>query len=87
MVKHSCSDYFTYDAMTNNCQRYIKSLILANPPLQQENPEVIKFIEQDTTGLQRDLSPTTKNIFRATTDLASRLNVLARGKGFYGDNI
>jgi len=81
------NDYFTYDAMTNNCQRYIKSLILANPPLQQENPEVIRFIEQDITGLKRDLSPTTKNIFRATTDLASRLNVLAKGKGFDGSNI
>lgn len=81
------NDYFTYDALTNNCQRYIKSLILANPPLQQENPDVIRFIEQDITGLQRDLSSTTKNIFRGTTDLAARLNVLAKGKGFDGSNI
>jgi hypothetical protein len=80
-------DYFKYDAMTNNCQRYIKSLVLANPPLQKENPDAIKFIEQDITGLQRDLSPTTQKIFRATTDLASRLNVLAKGKGFDGSNI
>lgn len=80
------NDYFTYDAINNNCQRFIKSAILANPPLQQQNPQAIKFIEQDITGLQRDLSPTTKSLFRATTDLASRLNVLARGKGFAVDN-
>ena len=80
------NDYFTYDAMTNNCQRFIKSAILANPPLQQENPEAFRFVEQDITGLQRDLSSTTKNIFKGTTDLAARLNVLAKGRGFDSSN-
>jgi hypothetical protein len=81
------SDYFTYDAFSNNCQRFIKSAIIANPPLQQENPQAVRFIEQDLSGLQRDLSPTSKSIFKGTTDLASRLNVLAKGKGFDGSNI
>ena len=80
------ADYFSYDPMKNNCQRYIKSLIIANPPLERENPESIKFVEQDTTGLQRDLSPTSQRIFKATTDLAAKLNVLAKGKGFNSDN-
>ena len=81
------SDYFTYDAFSNNCQRFIKSAIIANPPLQQENPQAVRFIEQDLSGLQRDLSPTSKSIFKGITDLASRLNVLAKGKGFDGSNM
>ena len=81
------SDYFTYDPMKNNCQRYIKSLILSNPPLEKENPNVIQWVEQDTGGLQRDLSPIAQRIFSGTTNLASRLNVLAKGKGFEPDNI
>jgi hypothetical protein len=75
------NDYFTYDALNNNCQRFIKSLILANR-LGKDNPSIISFIEQDTTGLKRDLSPLTQSLFRKTTDLAARLNVLAKGKGF-----
>jgi hypothetical protein len=81
------NDYFSYDSMKNNCQRFIKSIILANPPLEKENPNSIKWVEQDTSGLQRDLSPTTQKIFKATTDLAARLNVLAKGKGFDNDNL
>ena len=80
------NDYFVYDAITNNCQRFIKSLILANPPLEKDNPECLKFVEQDTTGLERDLSPTSKNIFRGITDLASKFNILAKGKGFDNSN-
>jgi len=80
------SDYFTYDSMKNNCQRFVKSIILANH-LEKENPSAISWVEQDTTGLQRDLSPTTQKIFKATTDLASRLNVLAKGRGFDNSNI
>lgn len=81
------NDYFKYDAFTNNCQRFIKSCILANPPLQQLNPNAINFIEQDVSGLNRDLSPTTKNIFSGITNLASRLNVLAKGRGFDSSNV
>ena len=79
-------DYFTYDSLKNNCQRFIKSFILANPPLEKDNPECLKFVEQDTTGLERDLNPRTKNIFRGVTDLASRFNVLAKGRGFDSQN-
>jgi len=79
-------DYFTYDALNNNCQRFIKSFIIANPPLQQENPQALQFIEQDTSGLQRDFHPMAKTLFRGITDLASRLNVLAKGRGFDPSN-
>ena len=74
--------YFTYDPFNNNCQVFIMSLISANPPLEQDNPNAKNFILQDVQGLERDLNPVTKNLFRGTTNLASRLNVLIKGYGF-----
>lgn len=75
-------DYFVYDALTNNCQRFIKSFILSNPPLEKDNPKCLDFVVQDTTPLNRELSSSSKNLFRGVTDLAARFNVLAKGKGF-----
>jgi hypothetical protein len=76
------SRYFTYDPFDNNCQVYISSLLSANPPLEQDNPNANKFILQDVQGLKTDLDPITRNIFRGTTGLASRMNVLLKGYGF-----
>jgi hypothetical protein len=81
------SKWFSYDAFTNNCQDFLQAIILSNPPLQKENPTAINFIKQDTSGLTRDLSGTTKNLFSGITTLANRLNVLAKGKGFDPNNI
>ena len=81
------SKWFSYDAFNNNCQDFLMAIILSNPPLEKENPTAIKFIKQDTTGLTRDLSGTTKNLFSGITTLANRLNVLAKGKGFDPNNI
>jgi len=75
-------DWFTYDALTNNCQRFLMSILNAQPELIKANPDVNKFIVQDVTGLQRDLSKTSKNLFSGITGLAARLNVLAKGYGF-----
>jgi hypothetical protein len=75
-------DYFVYDALTNNCQRFIKSFILSNPPLEKDNPKCLDFVVQDITPLNRELSSSSKNLFRGVTDLAARFNVLAKGKGF-----
>lgn len=76
------NDYFTYDALTNNCQRFIMSLLNTQPELIKANPGINKFVVQDTTGLTRDLSPLSKNIFSGITNLAARFNVLAKGHGF-----
>lgn len=76
------SRYFTYDAFDNNCQVYIMSLISANPPLQQDNPNARNFIMQDVQGIKTELNPVTKDIFSGATNLASRLNVLIKGYGF-----
>jgi hypothetical protein len=76
------SDWFTYDAIKNNCQRFIMSILNAQPELIKANPDVGKFVQQDTSGLDRDLSKTSKNLFNGITGLASRLNVLAKGYGF-----
>ena len=39
------------------------SILNAQPELIKANPEVGKFVQQDTTGLDRDLSPTSKKLF------------------------
>jgi len=76
------SRYFVYDPFDNNCQVFISSLISANPPLEQDNPNANKFILQDVQGLKTDLNPVSRNIFRGATNLASRMNVLLKGYGF-----
>ena len=76
------SRYFTYDPFDNNCQIFISSLISANPPLEQDNPNANKFILQDVQGLKTELNPVTRELFRGTTGLASRMNVLLKGYGF-----
>jgi hypothetical protein len=80
------ADWFPYNSLLNNCQRFILSIITANPPLLKDNPEAAKFIQQETQGLNRDLSPHTRNFFKGVTDLAAKFNILAKGKGFDGSN-
>jgi len=74
--------YFKYDALTNNCQDYLSSIVSANPPLQKDNPNAMRFILQDKSGLQRDINPRSKNLFSGITGLAARFNHLAKGSGF-----
>jgi len=76
------SRYFTYDPFDNNCQVFISSLISANPPLEQDNPNANKFILQDVQGLKTELNPISKALFRGTTGLAGRMNVFLKGYGF-----
>lgn len=76
------SRYFTYDPFDNNCQVFIASLISANPPLEQDNPNAQKFIMQDVQGLKTELNPVSRALFRGTTGLAGRMNVLLKGYGF-----
>jgi hypothetical protein len=76
------SRYFTYDPFDNNCQVFISSLISANPPLEQDNPNANKFILQDVQGLKTELNPVSRSLFRGTTGLAGRMNVLLKGYGF-----
>ena len=76
------SRYFTYDPFDNNCQIFISSLISANPPLEQDNPNANKFILQDVEGLKTELNPISRTLFRGTTGLANRMNVLLKGYGF-----
>ena len=76
------SRYFTYDPFDNNCQVFISSLISANPPLEQDNPNANKFILQDVQGLKTELNPVSRALFRGTTGLAGRMNVFLKGYGF-----
>jgi hypothetical protein len=76
------SRYFVYDPFDNNCQVFISSLISANPPLEQDNPNAHKFILQDVQGLKTELNPVSRTLFRSTTGLANRMNVLLKGYGF-----
>ena len=69
--------YFIYDAFTNNCQVYLQSLLKANNLL---TPEADKFIFQDVTTLSKEL-PGLSKFARFTTDTASKIDTLIKGKG------
>lgn len=82
-TKQSMGDkFYPYDPFNNNCQIFLMSIINSNPSLIQENPNARNFILQDVSGLEKDLHPLSKNIFRGVTNLGSRFNVLTEGYGF-----
>lgn len=73
-------DFFYYDALYSNCQVFLNSLMKFNGLL-QINTGLEAFIMQDYTTLIKNLSSTTKQIMKGTTDIARRFNILLKGKG------
>jgi hypothetical protein len=73
-------NYFYYNPITNNCQVYLLAL-MKNNNLLSNNSGLEKFILQDTTTLQNQLSSGTQKGMKYTTDLARRFNILIKGKG------
>ena len=61
--------YFTYDAIKNNCQDFILSVLKAN---HLNNIQTQKFVKQD--NLEKLFSERTKKIVDATTETGGRIN-------------
>ena len=72
--------YFGYDAFTNNCQVFIKNILVSNGLY---NMKINNFLFQDIQQLTKELNPLTKGIMRGTTNIAATVNKLL-GKGKKG---
>ena len=72
------SDYFRYDAFTNNCQMFIDLLLRANG-LTDETTN--NFIMQDVGTLIKKLPAYTAPLARAATNIAGLANVAFFGEG------
>jgi hypothetical protein len=66
----SKEEFFLYDALTYNCQRFIQILLKANGILEM-NPGANQFVFQDLTKMRNELSSTSKGIMRGITDVAA----------------
>lgn len=62
--------YFTYDAFKNNCQDFLKNIIISN---NLSNNQVIEFVKQDVKNL---LSKTSQYYLKLITDSAGFFNTL-----------
>ena len=67
--KYMGNKYFTYDAIKNNCQDFILSVLKAN---HLNNIQTQKFVKQD--NLEKLFSERTKKIVDATTETGGRIN-------------
>jgi hypothetical protein len=68
--------YFMYDAFTNNCQMYIKSLIESN---NLSTPQLIKFIYQPVETMIRNLPKSTQVFAKTLTNIGGIFNRLTGG--------
>jgi hypothetical protein len=75
--------YFRYDALSYNCQAYIKLLLDANGILAL-NPGAKEFLYQDLSELRNALPDYAKKIMRGITNLAGSADVLIHGYGLNG---
>lgn len=77
------SQFFSYDAVKNNCQDFIMAVLMANKCGNQLNFE---FIKQDTQELFRGLRGT-KKIAHFATELGERANIIMQGGGYIDKDI
>jgi hypothetical protein len=70
--------YFGYDPFDNNCQVFIKYILMSNGLY---TIKINNFLFQDISELTKELNPLTKGIMRGTTKVAAIVNkVLGKGK-------
>ena len=74
-IQKQGKSFWLYDAISNNCQVFIMTLLTAN---KLGNSEIYTFVKQDVSTL---LSSPIKKAFRFITDLAARFDFIKYGKG------
>jgi hypothetical protein len=72
------SSFFTYDAFTNNCQKFIITILRAN---NLDNPTVSAFVLQNAEDLAKQLPTYVRPFASTVTNLAGFWNRLYRGQG------
>jgi len=76
--KNSIYKFTNYDALDNNCQKFILMLLEANDSL---TPDLKNFIYQDITGIVQRLPSFVDKISRGATDIAAvAQSLIGRGK-------
>ena len=76
-IQQQGRSFWLYDAISNNCQVFIMTLLTAN---KLGNSEIYTFVKQDISTL---LSSPLKKAFRFITDLAARFDFIKYGKGLF----
>jgi len=71
-------NFHKYDAFGNNCQDFVRSMLLSNGLL---TPELQEFIKQNITQAISELPHWTGKIARGITDLGAIANVALEGRG------
>ena len=74
------SKYFTYDAVKNNCQLFIKTILSSNGLLTKQSND---FIEQDVREMFKDFQILQK-IVHGITAVGTALDIVKKG-GYIGD--
>ena len=74
------SKYFTYDAIKNNCQLFIKTILSSNGLLTKQSND---FIEQDVREMFKDFQILQK-IVHGITAVGTALDIVKKG-GYIGD--
>jgi len=76
--KNSIYKFTNYDALDNNCQKFILMLLEANDSL---TPDLKNFIYQDITGIVQRLPSFVDKISRGATDIAAvAQSLIGRGR-------
>lgn len=65
------NDFFTYDPFSNNCQAFIRQLLVT---MGQYNSSAQDFVFQDIQGLREELPSYTKYLAKGLSDVGSFLN-------------
>jgi hypothetical protein len=78
------NNFFTYNAFSNNCQNFLNSIMSAAGQLGDVSytTAIQQFVFQPVEQLAQNLSSFTKTFAQTTTNLAHRVNILLKGRGF-----
>ena len=71
-------DWYVYSPSKNNCQRFIKYMLMGSGML---SPELEKFIMQDAGALIAGLPGISQRFAQGVTDFARKINILLHGNG------
>ena len=69
MQRVGTKDFFRYNALTCNCQHFVKNVLAANNLL---TPKIDNFVYQSTDSLVAGLPPSFQNLMRRMTTLAAK---------------
>lgn len=74
------TDYFLYNAFSNNCQDFVMNLLEANDLL---TSQVAAFVKQPIEQLVKGLPGYTEAVAKGVTDLGAAVNYVIEGEGLH----